>query len=449
MLETSLYDVRHYDRTVPVGSYWEATAGPDTLGLSPLNADMSAEVAVIGGGYTGLSAAYHLAREHGIQAVVLEAGAIGWGASGRNGGFCGMGGSKLGYGEMAQSYGGDAARRYFNAQKGAVALVRQITQEEQIDVEPTGDAEYYVAHKPSRWIELQSKQAMVQRMFGEKWELLRQPELEERLLRAPEAYGALVVPHYFGLHPMRWVRGLAGAAVRHGAKVYPHSPVTRWEQDGEGHRLVTPGGTVRAGRVLVATNGYTPEGLDGDLAGRVLPALSAIVVTRPLTEAERAAHWSKPALIADTRNLLFYIRLLRDGRLLFGARGGTDASPAAFQERIAWMRRRLGEKFPAWKEVGTDYAWWGLVCLARDFMPHLGWLDDRRSTLAGMAYHGSGVSFGTLFGKAAAALLAGKEPDPPLPAPFLTPPPRFPLPGTRMLALKAAYAGYRFKDEVL
>ena len=145
--------------------------------------------------------------------------------------------------------------------------------------------------------------------------------------------------------------------------------------------MTTPLGTVTADRVLVATNGYTPEGLSPMLAGRVLPALSSILVTRPLTAAEQAAQgWTKPALVADTRQLLFYIRLLRDGRLLFGARGGTDASPAAFARQRAWMERRLGEKFPAWRGVGIDYAWWGLVCLASDRLPHLGWLDDGKRT---------------------------------------------------------------------
>ena len=217
----------------------------------------------------------------------------------------------------------------------------------------------------------------MQRLFGERWPLWRKAEVEERLLRSPEAQGCLVVPHYFGLNPLRYVRGLAAAAVRRGAAVHAGTPVTAWQRTGDRHRLTTPGGTVTAERVLVATNGYTPEGLDPALLrGRVLPALSSIVVTRPLTPAEQAAQgWTRPALVADSRNLLFYIRLLRDGRLLFGARGGVDASPDAFARRCAWMERRLGEKFPAWRGVTIEHAWWGLVCLARDLLPHLGWLD--------------------------------------------------------------------------
>ena len=112
------------------------------------------------------------------------------------------------------------------------------------------------------------------------------------------------------------------------------------------------------------------------------------------------------------------------------------------------MERRLGEKFPAWRGVGIDYAWWGLVCLASDLLPHLGWLDDGKRTLAAMAYHGSGVAFATMFGRAAAARLAGRDPDPPLPGFLLTAPPPFPVPGLRV-ALADGLSGYGLKDEWL
>jgi glycine/D-amino acid oxidase-like deaminating enzyme len=447
-IESSLYHPEHYERARPVPSYWAATAGPEPTGVAPLAGDLAAEVAILGGGYTGLSAAYHLVKEHGVRAVVLEAGPIGWGASGRNGGFCILGGTKRGYAALAQRFGLAEAKRLFDAQRAAVALVRALAGQEGIDVEATGEGQHLVAHRTSRWHALESISAEVQRLFGERWPLWRKAEMEERLLRSPVAHGCLVIPHGFGLHPLRYARGLAAAAVRHGATVCPETPVTAWQTVGGEHRLATPRGIVRAPRLLIATNGYTPEGLSPSLHGRVLPALSNILVTRPLSEAEREAQgWTRSALIADTRNLLFYIRLLRDHRLLFGARGGFDASPAAFGSRRAWMERRLGEWFPAWRGVEVEHAWWGLVCLARDLLPHLGWLDEEKRTLAALAYHGGGVAMATLFGRAAAVRLAGREPDPPLPGFTETPPPRFPLPGLRLTVLRAAYAGYHAIDE--
>lgn len=441
-----LYHHTHYDRDRPLDTWWAASAGPAPA-PRPLRGDARVEIAIIGGGYTGLSCAYHLAREHGIEALVLEAGPIGWGASGRNGGFCGLGGTRLGYGAMAERFGLEETRRYFALQKAGVALVRGLAEAEGLDIEPAGEGEHVVAHKPGRLAALSGKALLVERLFGERWAVWRREELAERLLDAPEAHGCLVIPHYFGLHPLRYARGLAGAAEAAGARVHAGSPVTGWEREGRYHRLRSPGGTVMAERVLVATNGYTPEAIVAALAGRTLPALSSILVTRPLTPAEQAAHgWTRPALLADTRNLLFYIRLLRDGRLLFGARGGTDASPAAFARRQAWMRRRLATKFPAWAGVEIEHAWWGLVCLARDLHPHLAWLDQDRRTLTALAYHGSGVAFSTMLGRAAAALLAGKEPDPPVPAFLRRPPPRFPLPRARLWALRAAYLGYQMAD---
>ena len=446
-IETTLYHPDHFDRTRPVPSYWAATAGEPPAGAAPLAGDRTVEVAILGGGLTGLSAAYHLAARHGIAALVLEAGPIGWGASGRNGGFCGPGGARRGYAALAQRFGLDQAKRLFTLQRSAVDLVRSLAAEEGIELEIAGEGEHLIAHHASRWHELENRAGEVQRLFGERWPLWSKAELAERLLRSPETHGCLVIPHVFGLHPLRYVRGLAAAALRRGAEVCAGTPVIAWQAEGGRHLLATPGGMVRARRLLVATNGYTPEGLHPDLRGRVLPALSSILVTRPLRPDELEAQgWTRPALIADTRHLLFYIRLLRDRRLLFGARGGLDAAPSAFAAHRAWMERRLGEWFPAWRDIAIEHGWWGLVALSRDSFAHLGWLDPERRTLAAMAYLGSGVAMATAFGRAAAARLAGIEPDPPLPRFLATPPPAFPLPGLRLQALRLAYAGYALAD---
>ncbi len=226
-----LYHHSHYERDRPLGTFWESSGAGPARASVPLREDRSAEVAIIGGGYTGLSCAYHLAREHGIQAVVLEAGPIGWGASGRNGGFCGLGGTKLGYGAMAERFGLEEARRYFACQKEGVALVRRLAETEGFDIEATGEGEHLLAHKPNRVRELHDKAALVERLFGERWPVWTREELAERLLEAPEAHGCLVVPHYFGLHPLRYVRGLAAAAETAGARVHDASPVTAWERD--------------------------------------------------------------------------------------------------------------------------------------------------------------------------------------------------------------------------
>lgn len=444
----TLYDRRHYDRTEPIGSYWEATGGPEPEGLAALDGDRTAEVAIVGGGYAGLSTAWHLAREHGIEAVVLEAGPVGWGGSGRNGGFCCLGGDKLGTAAVAARFGRDEARRWHEVQKAGIARVAEIAAENAIDFQRAGEGEWLVAHRPGRVDRLRASAATVRDILGETWPVFDEAALKERFIDAPEAHGGMFVPHGFGLHPMRWVRGLAAAVAGAGIALHPRTTVTAMRREGDGWRLSAATGSVTARRVLVTGNGYLDERLHAGLAGRPLPALSSIVVTRPLTLGERTAHrWQEPALMADRRNLVFYIRMLPDHRLLFGARGGTDASPPAFARRIAWMRRRLGERFPAWREVAIEHAWWGLVALARDRHVHLSPLDDGVMTLWGC--HGSGVALMTGLGQVAATLLAGREPNMPTPAFIRRPAPAFPLPALRVPYLRGAYAWYGLRDEWL
>ncbi len=445
-----LYHPSIHDHRAPVSSYWEATAPPLGVAAAPLDGERRCEVAIVGGGYTGLSAALHLAREHGIDCAVLEAGPIGWGASGRNGGFCVLGSGKRSLGELARRYGAEEARRFHQLQRAAIALVEDLARDEGIDLEATGRGELLVAHRPARLAALRRQADETEAITGERWPLLSRAELQERHVRMEEAAGALAVPHGFGLHPLRFVRGLAAAAARHDAILHSGTDVVELRREGDGYRLRTARGSLRARRVLIATNGFYREGLTRRLDGCLLPALSSIVVTRPLSAAERAAQgWRAPLLLADTRTLLFYIRLLRDGRLLFGARGGTDAAPAAFARRIAWMRRRLAGRFPAWAGVEVDHAWWGLVCLAYDRVPHLGPLDEGRALWFAGAYHGGGVAMATALGRVAAARLAGARDPFPLPGFMDGAPPRFPLPSLRLLGLRAGYIAAQIGDACL
>lgn len=445
---TQLYHPAIYDRDRPAGSWWEASAGEEVADSGPVAGDHRVEVAVIGGGYAGLSTARHLAGAHGIEAVVLEAGRIGWGASGRNGGFVGLGGTKRGYGEIAAEHGRDAARELFAAQKAAIDFVLDTIRSHELDVPLSGPGELLVAHKPSRMAALGAKRDLIRSLFGEDWPVLDRAALRARGYASPEAHGALYVPHGTGLHPLRYVRGLARLALAAGVAVHGRSPVLAWERDGRRHRLRTPGGTIAAERVVLATNGYTPEPLAQQFAGATLPALSNILVTRPLTADERTAQgYTTDIPVADSRNLLFYIRLLPDGRLLFGGRGGTDASPSGKEAQARWMARRLGEVFPAWRGVAIEYRWNGLVCLTRDLVAHVGRLPDDPSIGFLLGWHGNGVSMAGYAGRLLAAELAGARPNtPPLPAFMRTPPPRFPWPAARVTALRAAYLWYRAQD---
>lgn len=440
-----LYDPAIYDGAAPAATWWAESAGAPIAGCGPLEGEAACEVAVIGGGYTGLSAAFHLARYKGVDVRVVEAGSPGWGASGRNGGFCDLGGTKLSAAGMAKRWGIDEARRYFAAAAEAIALVADLAVVEGIDIEAAGRGEICVAHRPSAMAELVAEAEALERVAGIGCELWSRESLAARAFHGPEAYGALYSPLGFGLHPLKYARGLARAAIRHGARVYGQSPVIAWRREAGSHRLITPTGSLTARRVLVATNGFTRETLHRGVAGRLLPVLSNIVVTRPLDDAERAAQgWRAQTPIYDSRRLLFYFRLLPDGRFLFGARGGTDAGASGAVRARAWMVRRLGRSFPAWAGVEVTHFWRCLACLSRRLTPFVGRLDDESEVYASLAYHGSGVAMGTWCGRAAARMIAGRHER--LPAPIAAPLARFPVPGLRLWYLRLAYAVAGVRD---
>ncbi len=449
---SALYHASIYDTALPVPSYWQASAGAwNASRFAPLEGDIEAEVAIIGGGYTGLSAAYHLARDHGVLACVLDAGPIGFGASGRNGGFCCLGSAKLSHARMVARFGLEETSRFIAAQVEAVELVRALGAAEGIAFDAQGSGTITVAHRPSRWAELEAEAAILSRHGGGATSLWSRAELRAHGYASSEAFGALHQAVGFGLHPLKYARGLADAAHGRGARIHADSPVIGWQREAGRHVLATPRGRVRAGRVIVATNGFTRDTLHPTLAGTLMPALSNILVTRPLSAAEiEAQGYSTETPVSDTRHLLYYVRLLPDRRFMFGARGGLDASPGALPRQRAWMERRLGQIYPAWRGVETKHFWRGLVCLSAALTPHIAALNDERTSFCALAYHGSGVAMASWSGRAVAALSVGaKGAAEALPAVIATPPRRYRVPALRLMRLRLAYAGFRLEDEVL
>ena len=410
------------------GCWWDDTiAAPD---WPCLRGSLTVDVAIVGGGFTGLSAALHLAQA-GVSVAVLEGETPGWGASGRNGGFCCLGGSKRSHASLQKVFGKAAADAYAHTEEKAVHLVADLLQTYGIPADTHSKGETQLAHS-ARAMEALRRQA------DDTGQLHEAAELAELGLGGP-FYGGYTSPTGFGLNPRKYLFGLARAASTLGAALFQRSAVQSIGKSAVGFELQTQAGRVGASNVLICTNGYSSEDVPNWLSGRYMPAQSTVLVTRPLTEAElQAQGWTSDQMAYDTRHLLHYFRLMPDRRFLFGMRGGlrsSDGAEAAIRRKVVADFHKM---FPAWRGVEVSHMWSGLVCMSRNLTPYVGPVPDQPGMYAGLAYHGNGVAMGTFCGRALAQTVLGEMPN--LPTPMTAQMRRFPLGRWRRVLMPPAYA---------
>ncbi|MAY86124.1 MAG: FAD-dependent oxidoreductase [Pseudooceanicola sp.] len=411
--------------------YWPMLKGEDTV-----------DVGIIGGGFTGVSAALHLARA-GLSVAVIEANDPGWGASGRNGGFCCVGGSMVKDRALAARYGHETAAAYWQAEIDAVHLAESLINTLGIDCDRHSKGETQLAHRPRDMTRLRAKAEAMAGGTGPQPVLTEAADLESLGISGP-FYGALTNPVGFGLNPRKYLFGLAKAAEEAGARFYRQSPVRRAVRSGNAWLLHSTRGSVRCAQVIVATNGYSSEAMPTWLAGRYMPAQSNVLVTRPLTQSELdSAGWTSDQVCYDTRGLLHYFRLMPDRRFLFGMRGGLMSSAEAEKRARARTRADFERMFPAWKNVESPNMWSGMVCLARNLTPFAGPVPDQPGMFAGLAYHGNGVAMGTYTGKLLAGLVQDRDEVPQVMATRME---KFPLGPIRRLLMPPFYIARALAD---
>ncbi len=394
-------------------SYWAKSSGTAPVCDGKITSDIDVDVAIIGGGYTGLSCALHLAKQQGIKSHILEANQTAWGCSGRNAGFILKSTGRKPYSSMIKQWGKEVAKGIYSEVCEGVDTVNELI-EQGIDCEPQTKGYLRIAHKPSMLKELQQQSKMLAQEFNYSTELLSSTQIREEYFDSQDAYGAIRFSDGYGINPLKLAWGYQQLAQQSGVQIHTGSPVTGWEQqqlsNGQlGKQLLhTPEGIVSASKVVIATNGYTPKEFHPAIDNRTLPVLSQIIVTKPLTDAQIAeTNFLTENVMMDTRALKYYFRKLPDNRILFGGRGaisGKDADDPYFANRLLKVLRN---SFPPLHAIEIDYSWSGWISISLDDLPHICQADDRGNVFYSMGYCGNGVSFAVQAGKRLAERVAG------------------------------------------
>lgn len=380
--------------------YWHTTVQmPDDANLAPI--PTKADVAIIGGGYTGLSAARTLAKQ-GVNVVVLEAETIGWGASSRNGGMT-LTGLKPAMQTVIKSYGRELAKELFQCSIDSVNIVEQIVREENIDCGFARYGHLLTANKPKHYESLQGEVDFMAKEFNHNVRLVSPKDLRSEI--GTDVYhGALVDEVSGGLNPAQYVTGLAGAATRARATLCARARVNKIERRESRFFIQTERGNIEAESVLVATSGYT-GGVTKKLQKKIIPIGSFIIATERLSD--ELAHELSPKnrMIFDYKHFLNYFRLW-DNRMIFGGRAAffpENENTIAQSGEI--LRSEMIKVYPQLKDAKVEYVWGGTLDFAFDQMTHVG---EEDGIFYSLGYAGHGVAMATYLGATVAeAMLKG------------------------------------------
>jgi len=431
-----IFPAHAYGPAPRAACFWAGTA--DIPDHPAARGEITCDVAVVGAGFTGLSAALHLA-EAGEDVRVLEAETVGWGASGRNGGFCCLGGAKASDAMLRRRHGEAARRDWRQTEAAAVATARDLIGRHGIDADTHSEGETMMAHTPRAAATLGAQATRIEADYGVTPKIIPGEALAQAGMRGP-FHAALTTPIGFALNPLKYALGLARAAAGAGTRIHAHSPVTSITSEGR-FRLTTPDARITARRLIVATNGYSSDDLPAWLRGRYLPTQSNVIVTRQLTDAELAAQgWTSHQMCYDDRFFLHYFRLMPDKRMLFGMRGGLFSSPRHDGRMHRIIRRHFEAMFPAWANVETPHSWNGLLSLAPDLTPFTGPIPAMPGAFAALNYHGNGVAMASHAGAILADLALDRAPQPRYPEIMRIPPRRWPLGRLRRAMMWPPYA---------
>ena len=393
-------------------NYWLTTAAmpSGTAGEVPARTD----VAIIGAGFTGLSAARTLAKR-GVDVVILEANSIGWGASSRNGGMV-LTGLKLSPQILSRRYGIELTRKMYAASLASIDLVEQIVREENIACDFSRCGHLEVACKPSHFVSYARSVETIAREFNHRLRIIQRAQLTDEI-GSSIYFGGIIDETSAGLNPARYVAGLASAALNSGAKIFHNATVQEIASvSKDGNRsftLQTRRGTVNADNILVATSGYTSSATPA-LRKKIIPIGSFIITTEPLSDSLARELSPRNRMIYDSKHYLYYYRLTPDNRMLFGGRAAFFPETKNTIRRSAEiLRRGMIDVFPQLRDTGLSHAWGGTLDFCFDTMPHAGKMGGIHYALG---YAGHGVAMATYLGAKIADQMCGDDAEDPFSA---------------------------------
>lgn len=370
-------------------SYYAASRAIERTPV-PLKGDVTADVCVVGAGYSGLSAALHLA-EKGFKVVIVEAAEVGWGASGRNGGQV-VNGLNASLETIERRYGTSTANFVGGLVQEGAGIIYDWVERYGIDCD-LKRGNIYAAYTAQHMRGLEDKQALWRRHGMDDHEILDQEGIRRHI--GSTAYVGGMIDHSGGhMHPLNLALGEAKAFESLGGVIHERSPVTKVEQDGAGATVITAQGRVTAKAVLVCGNAYLGNVVP-ELTARVMPVSTQMMATAPLGKERAEALLPSGMCVEDVRYILDYFRLSADHRLIFGGGvvyGGSDPADV-----VAKLRPNLDKVFPQLKDVPIDYAWSGNFALSFSRVPQLGRLGERVYFAHG--YSGHGITGSHLFGR--------------------------------------------------
>ncbi len=384
-------------------SLWHAT-NEEALQSHPLQGDVSCDLVVVGGGFTGCSAAWQAATM-GASVRVLEAATIGHGGSGRNVGLVNAG-LWLPPEDITKTLGNAAGTRLNTLLAQAPEMVFDLIARHDITCEATRAGTLHCAHAPSGMKALRERHKQL-RAIGAPVELLSATEAQTRV-GSTQVHGALFDPRAGTIQPLAYVCGLARAASEAGAQIHENTPATAIRTVENGWQIVTPSGTVTAQNLIVATNAYHLN-LAGMENPEYVPVHYFQMATEPLPEAMRANFMAGKEGCWDTALVMSSWRMDAAGRLVIGGMGGLDHPGAGVH--IAWCQRKLAQMFPALAGAVLEFTWCGRIAMTGDHLPRIMAMgSEHHKGYAAFGFSGRGIGPGTVFGtRMAQALLNNDE----------------------------------------